>query len=38
MAALVLAIIVGMIAYKQGYSDGASETINRLKKVPIRKD
>lgn len=38
-AALIFAIFAAAyIAYRQGYSDGESETIDRLKKVSIRKD
>lgn len=36
--ALIFAVVIAYIAYRQGYSDGESETIDRLKKVPIRKD
>lgn len=31
-------ILVAYIAYKVGFNNGESETINRLKKVRIRKD
>lgn len=35
--ALVVAVIVAVIAYNKGFSDGADDTIKRLKKVPVRK-
>ena len=39
IVALIFSVFAAVYgAYRQGYSDGESETIDRLKKVPIRKD
>lgn len=37
MQILIIAVIISFMAYKKGFSDGAEDTINRLKKVPVRK-
>lgn len=37
MYTLIIAVIIAFISYQRGFSDGAEDTINRLKKVPVRK-